>query len=237
MLTFLNGLRELSFLTVLLRLVLAFLCGGLIGLERSYKNRAAGFRTHILICVASAATSMTGLFLFLNAHLPTDISRLGAAVVAGLGFIGATIVVTRKKNIRGLTTAAGLWATGIIGLALGSGYYEGGIIAAILVLVTEIWISRFVQRIPPPPEFRLKLHSSQKTSLDSLLRYCKDHKLSITNLQVTGESANDVADYTALISLRAGRAVDMEALLDHVRNAEGIYHVEELAYEEDDYHS
>ena len=165
MLNSITTARGLSFGPVLLRMVLAFLCGSAIGFERSYKNRPAGFRTHILVCIAAAALSMTGLYLYLNLGLPTDISRLGAQVVSGLGFIGAgTIIVTRNRNVKGLTTAAGLWATGIIGLALGSGFYEGGMLATALVLLTETVFSRLGARIKHTPEFEIRSACTTTTS-------------------------------------------------------------------------
>ena len=138
MLNLFDALRGLSFPCVLLRLVLAFFCGAAIGLERSYKNRPAGLRTHILICVGAAVASTTGLYLYLTAALLADISRMGAQVVSGLGFIGAgTIIVTRNHTVKGLTTAAGLWASGIIGVTLGAGFYEGALAATVLILLTE----------------------------------------------------------------------------------------------------
>ena len=89
-------------------IVLAVLCGGLIGLEREYKRRPAGFRTHILICLGAAMTTLTSQHLYLNMGMYTDVSRLGAQVIAGVGFIGAgTIIVTKRQRVKGLTTAAG----------------------------------------------------------------------------------------------------------------------------------
>ena len=135
MLTILNGLRDLSFWAILVRMLVAVLCGTLIGLERSSKNRPAGFRTHILVCLGAAVASITGLYLYLGLELPADISRISGQVVTGLGFIGAgTIIITKKMTIKGLTTAAGLWTTGVIGLAIGSGYYELGVLGTALVL-------------------------------------------------------------------------------------------------------
>ena len=138
-----DNVRDVTFLSVLIRLGLTFLCGALIGLEREYKRRPAGFRTHILICVGAAMTTMTGQYLFLSQGLYTDMARLGAQVIAGIGFIGAgTIIVTRRNQIKGLTTAAGLWTCAIVGLAIGAGFYEGGLIAAALVLVSELIFSQ-----------------------------------------------------------------------------------------------
>lgn len=177
MLPIFDGLRDVRFLTVLFRFLLAFACGTAIGMERSYKNRPAGMRTHILICIGGAVASVTGLYLYLNLHMPTDISRLGAQIVSGLGFIGAgTIVVTKGSNIKGLTTAAGLWASGIIGLAIGAGFYEGAILASCMALLTEIGFARVGKRIQHRPEFTLMLHFKSKGGLDQSLRHCKDKK-------------------------------------------------------------
>ena len=96
MLPIFDGLRDVTLASVTTRMLLAVLCGGLIGIERAYKRRPAGFRTHILICLGAAITTLTSQFLYLNLHYYTDMARLGAQVVAGIGFIGAgTIVVTR----------------------------------------------------------------------------------------------------------------------------------------------
>ena len=141
-------LWSISLGTVFLRILLTSLCGAAIGTERPYKNRPAGFHTHILVCVGAATASMTGIYLYLNLGMPTDISRLGAQVVSCLGFMGAgTIIVTRNRTVKGLTTAAGLWTSGIIGLSIGAGFYEGGILATLLVLATETLFSRLNSRI------------------------------------------------------------------------------------------
>ena len=123
--------REMDLLAVSVRLVLAMFCGGLIGIEREYKRRPAGFRTHILICLGAAMTTLTSQYLYLVLGLYTDIARLGAQVIAGIGFIGAgTIVVTKRQRVKGLTTAAGLWVAAIIGLMCGAGYAEAALIAS-----------------------------------------------------------------------------------------------------------
>ena len=125
MLSVFDGLRDVTTLSVFVRLACALICGGIIGIERSYKRRPAGFRTHILICIGAAITTLTSQYLYLNMHYFTDMARLGAQVVAGIGFIGAgTIIVTKRQRVKGLTTAAGLWTSGIIGLTFGGGFYE-----------------------------------------------------------------------------------------------------------------
>ena len=139
MIEILNPLRDFSVMAVMFRVILAVICGGLIGLEREYKRRPAGFRTHILICLGAAMTTLTSQYLALEMNYNTDPARLGAQVVAGIGFIGAgCIIVTRRRRVKGLTTAAGLWTTAIVGLACGAGFYEGVIIATLLVLLAEM---------------------------------------------------------------------------------------------------
>ena len=123
MIEFLNPLRDMNLLSVTVRVLLAVICGGLVGLEREYKRRPAGFRTHILICLGAAMTTLTGQYLVLVMNYNTDMGRLGAQVVAGIGFIGAgCIIVTRRRRVKGLTTAAGMWTTAIVGLSCGAGF-------------------------------------------------------------------------------------------------------------------
>ena len=212
MIAALNGLRDLNFLTLLLRMILACVCGAAVGLERSAKNRPAGFRTHILVCLGACVASVTGLYLYLGLGLPTDATRIAAQVISGLGFIGAgTIVVTKRMDIKGLTTAAGLWVTGIIGLAVGAGYYEGGIIGTALVLLTETYLSMLASRIQKRPEYVLRVYYNEKDSLDQVLRHCKDRKMAITSLQIHSVTVNN-SRYSADISLRGSIRSDVLSL-------------------------
>ena len=134
MLPIFDGLRDVTLASVTTRMLLAVLCGGLIGIERAYKRRPAGFRTHILICLGAAITTLTSQFLYLNLHYYTDMARLGAQVVAGIGFIGAGTIIIHRQLVRGLTTAASLWATAGIGLAAGAHMYVVAAAATVLTL-------------------------------------------------------------------------------------------------------
>ena len=135
MLQELDFLRELNIWSVMLRLTLAMIFGGLIGLERGKKGRAAGFRTYMVVCLGACLIMLTNQYVF-QAFGAGDPVRMGAQVISGIGFLGAgTIIVTRRNQIRGLTTAAGLWTAAGVGLALGIGFYEGAIAGAVAVLV------------------------------------------------------------------------------------------------------
>jgi putative Mg2+ transporter-C (MgtC) family protein len=121
---------------VVLRIVLAVVLGGAIGLERGVRNHPAGFRTHILVCVGACLAMLTNEFVFDAIGSGTDPTRIGAQVISGIGFLGVgTIFMAGRNTVKGLTTAAGLWAAGAIGLAIGIGFYAGGVVAAVVVLV------------------------------------------------------------------------------------------------------
>lgn len=185
----LEYLREINLLSTFLRMLFAMLCGGAIGLEREYKRRSAGFRTHILICVGACMTALTGQFLVIVLHYTSDMARLGAQVIAGIGFIGAgAIIVTQKNQVRGLTTSAGLWATAIIGLAFGSGFYEGGVLTTVLILLAETVLSRYeyasranVRRQIMYVEF------TRKAALDFILCKLKARGDHIENVEMTSD--------------------------------------------------
>jgi len=120
--TFIHLVISLSPLSIILRLLLAAVCGGILGFDREKRGQAAGFRTYMIVCVGSALVMMTNIFLGQYYNI-TDIARLPAAVMTGLGFLGAgAIIVTNNQNVRGLTTAAGLWTTAAIGIAFGAGF-------------------------------------------------------------------------------------------------------------------
>ena len=222
MLSVFNNLREINTLTILFRMVLAIICGGLIGLERSVKNRPAGFRTHILIIVGAMTASLTGHYIYLNMSLPTDMSRLGAQVITGLGFIGAgTIIVTGQKTVKGLTTAAGLWATGIVGLAIGAGFYEGAIVGTIAILFCEIVMGKV--KIKRQKAFRCVINYQYKDTLDHILRFCKDRGIAIKSLQIESESDGTGSKvYSAFLTLQPLREIDHKAFIRKVEAFDGV---------------
>lgn len=122
---------------VIFRALLALLVGVVIGHERARHGRAAGMRTHILVCLGSALTAMTGIYVADVLGYGGDVLRLSAQVISGIGFLGAGMIILKGNNvIIGLTTAAGVWATSAIGIALGYGFYVGAIVVALLFSVS-----------------------------------------------------------------------------------------------------
>ena len=138
-------LLEPNLLTLIIRTLMAIICAGVIGFERDAHGSAAGLRTHILVCLGAMIAMSTGVFA--ATHFSGDASRIGAQVVSGIGFIGAGTIMVNRGHIKGLTTAAGLWTSACIGLAIGTGFYEAAIVGSIAVLIVERWLKRLKKRI------------------------------------------------------------------------------------------
>ena len=142
--TMMKILNELNLYSVALRVILSVLFGGLIGLERGYHGRAAGLRTHILVCLGAAMAALVGLYWVSVLGFNSDPLRVGAQVVSGIGFLGVgTIIIRNREQVTGLTTAAGLWATASIGLAVGIGFYWAALLAFLMVMITISILIRF----------------------------------------------------------------------------------------------
>jgi putative Mg2+ transporter-C (MgtC) family protein len=142
---------NISYLDLTIRMVLAVVLGGLIGLEREWSNHAAGFRTHILVCIGSASImllSIYGFSEFVNEpNVRTDPARLAAQVISGIGFLGAGAILRNGSSITGLTTAASIWVVAAIGLSVGAGFYYASVLATFLVLVSLFLLNKWEKHL------------------------------------------------------------------------------------------
>lgn len=183
---------------IAIRLLTAIAIGGAVGYERKYNNRPAGFRTHILVCVGAAVISMIQLHLMYNileismknpntaAVIKTDLGRLGAQVISGVGFLGAGTIIREKGSVKGLTTAASLWVVACIGLAVGWGFYALSILSAICVVVTLVSLKKFENRFLEKNNlYRMRIdYRNQSISIgDELQRYFLENKIKIKNIE------------------------------------------------------
>ena len=230
MLHIFDGLRDMSFVTVALRMCMAMLCGGCIGLEREFKRRSAGFRTHILICLGATMTTMISQFLYLYMGYYTDMARLGAQVVAGIGFIGVgAIITTPQKRVKGLTTAAGLWASAIIGLCLGAGFYEGGLLATVLILIAELVLSPIEHKyLDKTPEINLFMEYNNKATLDNVLFLYRQMGIKVVNLEITRAIENERHNASAIFLIRLNRRFNANKVVEAVRKIEGVFSIYEI---------
>lgn len=230
MLEILEPLREMTIVSVILRMVLALICGGIVGIEREYKRRPAGFRTHILICLGAAMTTLTSEYLFLVMNYSTDLGRLGAQVIAGVGFIGAgTIIVTRRQRVKGLTTAAGLWTCAIVGLAIGAGFYEGALITTALMMLVELFLSRLEYKIlASSPEMNIYIEYNTPADLDDVIELLRRKDVSITGMEITRSTKSGGHNACAILSLRLNRRINPDVLNGELSKCGGVMLVQEL---------
>lgn len=231
MIEYLNLFRgdHLDALSILVRLVLAVICGGCIGLERERKRRPAGFRTHILICLGAAMTTLTSQFLVLEMHLYTDMARLGAQVIAGIGFIGAgTIIITKRRQVKGLTTAAGLWAAAIVGLCCGAGFFEGAVLATLIILMAELVFAKLEYYIVSNSRvMNLYVEYASSNDLGSIVDTVKKTGAFIVDMEISKSSGED-AHPCVIVSIQKPRKISSQALMAIVAKQDGVVSVEEL---------
>lgn len=222
-------IREVTYGAIVCRVFAAFVLGGIIGMERGMKNRPAGLRTYMLVCVGACLIMLTNQYIYQVFHTGDPV-RMGAQVVSGIGFLGAgTIVVTKRNQIRGLTTAAGLWAAAAVGLAIGIGFYEaaltGGGAIFLVLTVMQGWDSR-MHRNSRFLEVYVELSST--INLGTLLRRVRDLGLEVESVQMEhGEPLEDgVRSFVLTLESRERRS--HEALFRSLREMEGITYLEEL---------
>ena len=126
------------------KLGLAALLSGIIGYEREHSHRPAGFRTHILVSVGSALVMLTSVYIAEDRGLEADVTRMSAQVISGIGFLGAGTILREGFSVKGLTTAASLWAVSCIGIAVGSGFISGALVATVVIYLTLNSLKRFI---------------------------------------------------------------------------------------------
>lgn len=222
-------LREVTQLAVVMRIMVSLLVGGLIGLERGMKNRPAGLRTYMLVCVGSCLIMLTNQYAF-QCTGTGDPVRLGAQVVSGIGFLGAgTIVVTKHNQIKGLTTAAGLWASAGVGLAIGIGFYEAGVTATVgiytILVVLQRWELRLHKKIRL---LEVYIELSNVVPLNEFSQNLRALGLSIEGIQFEPDSMLENNTRAIVFTLKSTKREEHDQLLQQIKVLPGIVYLEEL---------
>lgn len=221
--------REITYESIILRILTAIIVGGLIGLERGMKNRPAGLRTYMLVCVGACLIMLTNQYIYQVAGAG-DPMRLGAQVVSGIGFLGAgTIIVTKHNQIKGLTTAAGLWASAGVGLALGIGFYEAALTATIgiylILTVLQKWEHR-VRRKIRYIELYVELHVT--ILLSEFAQKLRSMDLQIEGIQFETGGIQDSSMRGIIVTIKSKKREDHVLLSERIRQIEGVGYIEEL---------
>lgn len=225
-----DEIRILTEGAIVVRILISLAFGAILGLDRGLKSRPAGLRTYILVCVGSCIVMMTNQYVY-QVFDTGDPVRMAAQVVSGIGFLGAgTIIVTRRNQIRGLTTAAGLWASACVGLAIGIGLYEIALVGGLAVVIVLTSLGHwdfFIRRRARDIEVYIELPVS--FSFAVFLEKLREQGLGISNLQFTGGkgSASDRLGFVCTLS--CAQRMDHALMLAAVRSIGPRISVEELS--------
>lgn len=230
-------LREMNIASILLRLGLAMVFGGVIGMERGRKHRAAGFRTHMLVCIGAALTMLLGQYeytmlktVWTDVFASADVTRFSAQVINGIGFLGAgTVVITGRQNVKGLTTAAGLWASACTGLAIGAGFYECVILAFFLMLLVVRVLPTIELSIVERSRFmNIYVEFSDLDHVGTIINRIKAENIHIYEVELDHGHQDSDRRPNAIFSIRLKRRISHAKLLTILSDVDGVKVIEEL---------
>lgn len=241
MLGTLTCLRELNIWSMMFRVVLAMLVGGVVGFEREKKGRPAGFRTYMLVALGATLTVILSQYLdyMLNNRweltadaigIKTDLSRFGAQVINGVGFLGAgTVIVTGKQQVKGLTTAAGLWASACMGIAIGAGFYECMVMGTLLIIVCMKllpFIETAVMRRARNMSIYISMDSME--NLGTVVNYMKSSEIKLFDVEIDKSKDEHLKQINALFSIRLPSQLQHTEVLAKIATMDGIITIEEV---------
>ncbi|MVP02005.1 MgtC/SapB family protein [Paenibacillus lutrae] len=215
-------------LDLTIRLIIALVLGGLIGFEREISNQAAGFRTHILVCVGSALImllSIYGFSAFVNeANVRMDPSRLAAQVVSGIGFLGAGTIIRNGFSVSGLTTAASLWVVAAIGLAVGAGFYYAATLSCFMVIIS-LWILNKVEHkyFGARKRHTIRVHAQdQPGNLGSISTILDKRKIEIRKMGIDEDEEDERKTVYIYLNVIIPKASIVPSLLEDIQQVEGV---------------
>ena len=219
--------NNLSFeqLEYLIRLLVACICGLFIGLERSKRQKEAGIRTHIILAMGCALMTIVSKYGFIDASklgINADATRLAANIVTGIGFLGAGVIFVRGGSVRGLTTAAGIWATSGIGLAIGSGMYVLGIASTLLLMFIQILIHKLFPTLETLITVELTIKAKQDSDVVERVRNILKDKNVIIN---TFKSKKGPHDVEIRFNIRVKKATSLDELISQIYQEKDIMEI------------
>ena len=236
-----DQLRQFSFPSMMLRVLLAMLMGGIVGFEREKKRRPAGFRTYMLVALGAAMTVMLSQYLdyMLNHQwlatasrigIKTDVSRFGAQVINGVGFLGAgTIIVTGRQEVKGLTTAAGLWASACMGLAIGAGFYECMIVGVVLIVISMKLLPLIEDAmLSSSRNMTIYVEMDSFENLGNIVNRIKAEGVHLYDVEIEKDKREHMARFSVLCSMRLPRRREHEELLAALSTLDGVVAIDEV---------
>ena len=224
-----DSLRLVTPIAVAVRIFAAVIVGGLLGLERGMKNRPAGMRTYMLVCVGSCIIMLTNQYVV--QILGGEPTRLAAQVVSGIGFLGAgTIIVTRRNQIKGLTTAAGLWSSAGVGIALGIGFYEAALVGGLAIFCVMTLLQKMDNRVHRKTKtVEVYIEINKELTLGQLLQSIRERDLEVQDVQrESGLETDEAGNRAYIATVKAQKRSHHIEIVEEVRAIEGVVYVEEL---------
>ncbi len=204
------------------RLLLAVICGGIIGYERTNRGKGAGIRTHCIVSLASCLMMLVSKYGFGDMDVLGDGSRIAAQVVSGVGFLGAGMIYFNgRHSVKGLTTAAGIWATSGIGLAIGAGMYSMGISTSLLILVMQFLLHKNIKILQTPNEEQLSIViPDDKDSMDYVNTVLSHHDITIIKLKKCSRTHNNMLELQ--LKVHVPQDLDYTKLLEVFQESDSI---------------
>lgn len=224
-----TDLSSINDTSIVLRLLLAVVLGGIIGYERGRAGRPAGLRTHILVCLGSTLAIMTNQYVWQTYGI-SDPTRMAAQVISGIGFLGAgTIIVTGRHQVKGLTTAAGLWATACMGLAIGIGFYKAAIISCFLIAFATVVLHRLDNyMLAKSKVLDIYVEFGKSASITSVLDIMKQSDIHIDSIEMVKPSYDANATAAAIMTLRFRKKQIRLDVITKISAIEGVEFAEEI---------
>ena len=235
------SMRELNIWSMMLRIGLAMLMGGVVGMEREKKRRAAGFRTYMLVALGAAVTVMLGQYLNIMLHTQwaeisgtvsarTDVSRFPAQVINGVGFLGAgTILVTGRQEVKGLTTAACLWASACMGIAIGAGFYECVLVGSLLILLCmRIFPMLEDYVVARSRNMNISLEMDSLENLGNIIAGIKADGIRLYDVEIEKDVQSHITRFSVLILARLPKKRQHAEILAKLSALSGVVAIEEV---------
>jgi len=223
-------LSQVNTASIAFRLILSIILCGAIGMERGLRNRPAGFMTYLLVGCGSALIMITNQYIA-TIYTNVDPTRMASQVVSGIGFLGAgTIITTSKNEIRGLTTAAGLWAAAAVGLAVGIGFYGGAILGSIFIIFSLMYLKKIDLYIKTHAKtMEIYLEYNEEFSMQNLSLYTEQSHYEIFDMEAGKIKTLNGEFGTLTFDVNFHHKVNHLKIIEEIRQLPGILYVREVA--------
>ena len=222
-------LRPITTAAILFRILASVLLGGVIGLERGMKHRPAGLRTYILVCIGSCVVMMMNQYVYQVYHVGDPV-RLGAQVISGIGFLGTgTIIVTSHNQIKGLTTAAGLWACASIGLTIGIGLYEVAVVAGVSVYAVLNLLYKWDYAMRNKNQIvDVYVELAESGTVGSMIRSARENNLELSNLEKENDNLRIWEGLSFIVTVQSSEEMSPNQILRTIQKFDSVKYAELL---------